>query len=178
MSIKQFSGGQYSQNGEAGIIDECINRIKPKLAVAVEFGAPTREYCSNIFHLIKQGWDCKYFDINPVDPLVTRMEITAENVNTLPECSILSMDTDGMDWTLWKAYKGKPDIVIIEINSSLNPDIDFYTKDKGANFSIMNKLAKEKGYFLLCHTGNNIYCLNKHKKLFPDVDETFNTSWL
>lgn len=178
MSIKNYLGGQYSQNGEASILDECINRINPKLTVAVEFGAPTREYCSNIFHLIEKGWDCQYFDIDPKAPQVTKMEITPDNVNDLPKCSILSIDVDSIDYELWKAYSGKPDIVVIEINSSLKPEVDFYTKDKGANFSMMNKLAESKGYFLLCHTGNCIYVANKHKKLFPDADETFNTSWL
>jgi hypothetical protein len=179
MSIKQFLGGHPSQNGETFLITECIKRIKPKVRVACEFGAPTKEYCSNIYHLIKEGWDCFYFDIDPKEKGIVKAEITPENVNDIIyPCDILSIDTDGNCYAIWKAYTGKPDIVIIEINSSLDPNEDYFTKDEGCNFSMMNKLAKSKGYFLLVHTGNNIYILNKHKELFPDADDSFNASWL
>lgn len=179
MSIKNFSGGKYSQNGEAGIIDECIKRMKLKHVVAVEFGAPTKEYCSNIFHLIAKGWDCQYFDSEPQEPGITKVFMTKENINdVLPSCQIASFDTDGWDYVLWQAYKGEPDIVIIEINSSLPPLVEYVSTDKGSSFGSMNILAEEKGYFLLCHTGNNIYLKNKWLKLFPDRDITFNTSWL
>lgn len=178
MSIKNFLGGHPSQNGETNLITECIKRIKPKLKVAVEFGAPTKEWCSNIYHLAADGWECKYFDNDPKEKGIVKMEVTEDNVNFLPTCSVWSCDTDGACYSLWKAYTGKPDIVIIEINSSLDPNEDYFTKDEGANFSIMNKLAKSKGYFLLAHTGNCLYILNKHKELFPDANDSFDTSWL
>ena len=178
MSIKNYSSNTHSQNGEDGIIAECLKRIKPKLKTAVEFGGADGYYCSNTALLRDQGWTVKMYDLRVCSPHVEQREITPGNINDLPKCSVMSIDTDGPDWELWKAYNGKPDIVVIEINSGLNPDVDFYTPDKGANFSIMNKLAEQKGYFLLCHTGNCIYVLDKHKKLFPDADQEFNRSWL
>jgi hypothetical protein len=178
MSIKQFSVNIHSQNGEDGIISEALNRIKPKLKQAVEFGGADGFYCSNTALLREQGWKVYMYDLKDCPPYVMAKQITEKNINELPKCSVLSIDTDGEDYNLWKAYTGKPDIVIIEINSSLDPDQDHFTLDEGANFSIMNKLAKSKGYFLLCHTGNNIYILNEYKELFKDADETFNTSWL
>lgn len=178
MSILKFKGGEPSQNGERGIIDEVIKRIKPKNKTAVEFGAPTKQYCSNIFHLIDQGWTCHYYDSDPREEGITQMFITPENINDLPKCTIWSCDVDGIDYTLFGALKTKPDVIIIEINSSLDPNEPFYSPEKGSSFCGMNALASIKGYFLLCHTGNNIYLLNKHKDKFPDADETFNTSWL
>lgn len=177
MSILQFAKNNTSQNGENGILDECIKRIKPKLKVAVEFGAPTMEYCSNIFPL-PHFWKKHFYDSNPQDPKINKLFVTTENINSLPACTVMSIDCDGPDYELWSAYTGAPDIVIIEINSSLNPDIDHYRSDYGCNFSKMNKLAEAKNYFLLCHTGNCIYIHNKHRNLFPDADQTFNRSWL
>jgi len=178
-SIKDYSGGQFSQNGEAGIIDECIRRMKLKPGVAVEFGAPTKQFCSNIYHLIEKGWDCQYFDSDPQEPGITKVFLGPANINkVLPKCQIASFDTDGWDYVLWQAYKDEPDIVIIEINSSLPPLVEYVSTDKGSSFGSMNLLAEEKGYFLLAHTGNCVYIKNKWLKLFSDRSTEFNPSWL
>lgn len=178
MSILNFKGGEPSQNGETNLINECIKRMKLKKGVAIEFGAPTKQYCSNIYHLIAKGWDCRYYDLDPQEAGIEKKRITTDNINELPECSIASIDTDGPCFELWGAWQQNPAIVIIEINSSLPPTEDFYSPEKGCNFSLMNKLAESKGYFLLCHTGNMVFCLNKYKELFPDRSESFDTSWL
>lgn len=174
--VKRYGGGKYSQEGEAGIIDECINRIGLIGGVSVEFGAPTREYCSNTFHL--PDWWIKYFyDVDPSDPDVIKKLITPENINELPACTILSMDTDGEDLRLWQAYKGLPDIVIIEINSSLDPMMDHFSSTKGASYISMVKLGIEKGYFLLAHTGNCVFVLHKYRNLFPEIIGDGLTNW-
>jgi hypothetical protein len=184
---KQYGSNITSQNGENGIIAECLRRIKPKLKVAVEFGAPDMRYCSNIWPLAEDGFMLHYFDDASHAPGVTRKEITAENINELPKCSVLSIDTDGMDYLLWMAYTGTPDIVVIEINSSFAPTVEHFTKAEGASYRTMCKLALSKGYFVLCHTGNLVLVHNRHIGLFPeaaDVDPVenwalfFNTSWL
>jgi len=89
----------------------------------------------------------------------------------------LSIDVDGNDYAIWKAYTGKSKVVIIEINSGLPKDKDFFAPENGANYSIMLKLAKSKGYELLAHTGNMIFVQKKYIKKFPDKDTTFDTSW-
>jgi len=99
-------------------------------------------------------------------------------VNELPACSVLSIDIDGNDAMIWLAYNGKPDIVVIEINSSIPPDQMVSSPEVGTSFRSMNAIAEVKGYFPLIHTGNVIYILKKHQHLFPDADITFKTDWL
>jgi hypothetical protein len=183
---EKYASNIYSQNGEDGIIAECLKRIDIKEKVAVEFGAPTREYCSNIMAL--DGWDKHWFDLVPADPYVHKKTITPENVNDLPECSILSIDIDGNDYNVWKAYNGKPNIVVIEINSSIHPEAISPVSDpeRGTGYSPMLQLGIMKGYFLLVHTGNLIFVLNEHRALFPEIvgdglmnwKEYFKTDWL
>lgn len=185
----KYKGGDFSQQGEAGIIDEICKRIKLNKGTAVEFGAPTKDYCSNIFHLKEPAWNKMYFDINPQDPTIMRAEITPENVNSIiPNCDILSIDVDGNDYNIWAAYKHKPAIVIIEINSSIHPEADYPVSSlsDGTGYKPMCKLVAEKGYFVVCHTGNIIACDDKYEELFKEVSGNpikdwklyFNTQWL
>lgn len=176
-SIKSFGYNKYSQNNEDGILYEVIRRIGIANKVAVEFGGHDGKFCSNTRALADIGWMSYMYDINPVPPVIQK-EITPENVNDLPPCSVLSIDIDGNDYAVWKAYNGKPDIVVIEINSSLPPNELMFSEATGTSFAMMNALAERKGYFLLCHTGNCIYVRKEHQHLFPDADQTFNTQWL
>lgn len=175
--MKKYLANTFSQNGEDGILQEAIKRIGITSKVAVEFGGHNGTFCSNTRALADLGWQVYMYDIDPVPPVIKR-EITPANVNDLPPCSVLSIDIDGNDYAVWAAYNGTPDIVVIEINSSIPADQEFFHPAKGASFATMNRLAEDKGYFLLCHTGNCIYVRNEHRELFPDADKTFNTSWL
>lgn len=182
--VKRYGRNIFSQNGENGIIDEVLTRIGKDHGTAIEFGAPSREYCSNINHLLE--WNLWFYDVNPFDPYVHRKEITPDNVNELPRCDLLSIDIDGNDYEVWKAYKGTPDIVVIEINSSLPPMSKWFSTDKGSSYITMLLLGLEKGYFLLAHTGNLIFVRGERRGLFPEVvgdglsnwEEYFNKSWL
>lgn len=174
MSISKFKRNiKYSQFGEEGIIQEVIKRLKIGPSVAVEFGGADGYYCSNTALLRDQGWTVHMYDIHPGSDIVRPLTITPANVNLLPDCTILSIDCDGPDYEIWKSYKKKPAMVVIEINSGKDPNVDHYDPSTGANYSIMKKLGEEKGYFLLCHTGNLLFILNQYKGLFPDADETF-----
>lgn len=183
--VKKYAKNVYSQNGEDGIIEEVIRRIGIVKGTSVEFGAPELTYCSNTANLPVQNFNKFYFDDNPQSAAIFKRFITPENVNEVlpPDCDVLSIDIDGNDFNVWKAYNGKPAIVIIEINSSLDPDVEFFHPDRGASFCTMNRLAQDKGYFLLCHTGNNIYVDLKYKELFPEIHLIvtshyfFNYSW-
>lgn len=169
---------KYSQFGEEGIIEEVLRRIELMTCgythqpVAVEFGGHDGYFCSNTRLLEERttNWRVRMYDINPQSPLVEKREITPENVNNLPACQILSIDCDGPDYGIWQAYKGQPDIVIIEINSSISPYTYTPVNDKnyGTGYLPMLVLGLQKGYFLLCHTANCVFVLNKYRELFPE----------
>jgi hypothetical protein len=102
------------------------------------------------------------------------------------DCDVLSVDTDGKDYEIFKALEAKPKVIIIEIDSSIPPDADRYNKEGGAGYLPMVKLGIEKGYFLLAHTGNQVFVDKQYKKLFPEAKgdgiknsgEYFKTDWL
>lgn len=193
----------YSQNGEDGIIDECLKRFDPIIeGKCCEIGAHDGVFCSNTYNLRKRGWYGLLIEGDPAkwDSLMknttknsntTQQYATEKNVNNILgffHYNVLSIDIDGNDYNVWKAYTGKPDIVIIEINSSINPKSFGPVSDPnlGTSYHAMVDLGIKKGYFLLCHTGNLIFVLNKHRDKFPEIvgdgilnhEEYFKTDWL
>jgi hypothetical protein len=75
----------------------------------------------------------------------------------------LSIDIDSYDaLILLSIVKFQPKIIIIEINSSYLPGIEFFhTKYLvGNSFSTVLKISKSKGYELVAHTGNLIFVRN------------------
>lgn len=185
--VEKYGWNTFSQNQEDGLIEECLLRINPALKVAVEFGGADGRYCSNTAYLKHyENWKVYMYDIAPQSPAVEQKEITPANVNDLPECSVLSIDIDGNDYEVWKAYKGAPDIVVIEINSSLPPMVDHFSMERGSSYVCMLWLGMTKGYFLLVHTGNLVFVRNEHRSLFPEIisdglenyTDYFNTNWL
>jgi hypothetical protein len=183
---KQYGFNINSQNGEDGILEECIKRIKPEVKTCVEFGGADGYFCSNTRLLIDNGWDGRMYDPNALGDTIP-LTITVNNINNVVgNPTVLSIDVDNDDYHLWKAYKGTPDIVIIEINSSIPPDLNMTPGTRGTSYKSMVELGHEKGYFLLCHCGNLVFILNKHLKLFMDIyfdpiehsDIYFNRSWL
>ena len=190
--VETYAHNIHSQNGEDWIIMECINRIiedgNSMIRVAVEFGGADGFFCSNVASLRDYGFKTHMFDLEEKPPHVKKKKITPENVNEIPECSILSIDIDGNDYNVWKAFERKPPVVIIEINSSIKPTAEspLSDADKGTCYLPMVRLGIEKGYFLLCHTGNLLFIDSKYRKLFPEIkgdgienyEEYFNQSWL
>ena len=87
---------------------------------------------------------------------------------------ILSIDVDSNDLAIFNEYEGRPKIVVIEINSSIPPGILQWHNGKkfiGNSFSSTLKVAKDKGYTFVCHTGNMIFVRNDMiSKL--DLDES------
>lgn len=172
---EKYNRNIYSQNGEDGIIDEIFYRLRHHLSeplTAVEFGAPSWDYCSNTAALASKKFTIRMFDINEnPDPRIELKKITPDNVNDIFECpDVLSIDVDNDDYHIWKAYRGKPAIVIIEINSSILPPAEVVPGDHGASFMAMLKLGISKGYFLVCHTGNMIFVDKDHSNLFPEIN--------
>jgi len=112
---------------------------------------------------------------------------------------LLSIDIDSYDWHIWKSFKNySPKVVVIEINSGIplgkeyvQPDgtpYEILLKDgelTGASFSSTLKLAQEKGYSLVCHTGNMIFVhvdlitkLNLPKEELANPNGLFVDDWV
>lgn len=198
---KYAKNEKFSQNGEEGILAEVLKRLKIETGVCCEIGGNDGRWLSNTALLIENGWTGKFieadFDLwqNCVgnwkgnDRVKAVCSFVSEaNVNAFvdADCDVLSIDTDGKDYEIFKALEAKPKVIIIEIDSSIPPDADRYNKEGGAGYLPMAKLGIGKGYFLLAHTGNLVFVDRQYKKLFPEVkgdgvknaDEYFKRDWL
>lgn len=191
----------YSQNGEEGLLIESLNRMKIKTGHAVEIGANNGAWCSNTALLVEKCWSCKMVegDFNLWKECAERWKannkvatqcsmVDKYNINAFVDakCDVLSIDTDGQDYDIFKALKAKPKIVIIEIDSSILPHEDRFNSSGGAGYKPMVELGIEKGYFLLVHTGNLVFVDKQYKKLFPEItgdplynsEKYFNRLWV
>ena len=65
--FEKFKYNKYSQNGEDGIIQELLFRLKEKINKdpwCVEFGAWDGIHLSNTFNLVENGWNAFYIEGN------------------------------------------------------------------------------------------------------------------
>jgi hypothetical protein len=198
---KYAKNEKFSQNGEEGILIEVLKRLKIDTGNCVEIGGNDGRWLSNTALLIENGWTGKFIeaDFDLWQNCVANWKgndkvravcsfVSADNVNAFvdADCDVLSVDTDGKDYEIFKALEAKPKVIIIEIDSSIPPDADRYNKEGGAGYLPMVKLGIEKGYFLLAHTGNQVFVDKQYKKLFPEAKgdgiknsgEYFKTDWL
>lgn len=193
----------FSQNGEEGILLECLKRMKIETGHAVEIGGHNGRFCSNTALLLRDyGWSGKFveadFDLwqqccsnwqahkDRVKSVCSM--VGPENIDAFVDdtCVVCSIDVDGNDVAIFRAMTARPAIVIIEINSGFRPDVEHESMQQGSSYLTAAKAAIEKGYFVLCHSGNLILVDKKHKKLFPEikgngidnVDLYFRTDWL
>ena len=160
--FEKYRYNNYSQNGEDGIIQEIILRLKNKISKdpwCVEFGAWDGIHMSNTFNLIKNGWngfyiegcperykaliktcskfkklvsECKYVDKNSESKNSLDNILKAKGIPK--EFDILSIDVDSFDLEIWESLKDfSPKIVIIEINGGYLPGIIKWHKGKPGN---------------------------------------------
>jgi hypothetical protein len=176
----------YSQNGEEGIIYECLFRMDiAAQGHAVEIGGHDGRFCSNTAMLLDNGWsglfveadyhrylECQRNWAHSVKVRSQCSRVDGKNINAFVDdnCDLLSLDTDGFDYAIFDGLNAKPKIVIVEIDSSIPPERDEFNSDGGAGYLPMLKLGLSKGYFLLCHTGNLIFLANEYRELFPEIE--------
>lgn len=174
----------HSQNGEDGLIAECLLRMGITKGRCVEVGANDGRWLSNTRHLIEQDWtglfvesDYKLYQLCKANwsgyenVRVQCCHVDERNINAFVDdnCDVLSLDTDGSDYKIFQGLKAKPKIVIVEIDSSIPPDVDGFNSDGGAGYKPMVELGHEKGYRLLAHTGNLIFIDKHYRDLFPET---------
>lgn len=202
----------FSQNGEEGIIEECWRRLSgadhlmlwlmPK-GHAVEIGAHNGRYCSNTARLLTSGWaglfvesdwnlyqECAAnWESNDPKPRCQCSRVDGNNINAFvkEDCDLLSLDTDGGDYEIFQGLKARPKIVIMEIDSSIPPTQQGFNSDGGCSYWTGVELGIQKGYFLLCHTGNLVFVRDEYINLFAEVwgthplidyERYFNRAWL
>lgn len=190
----------YSQTGEDGLLEEIFKRLKIKKGKFCEFGAADGIFCSNTRLLLENGWSGKLIETDParakdlIDNTLGKSAelyfgpVTAQNANDLipSDLDLLSIDIDNDDFHIWNAYRGKPAVVVIEVNSSIAPPEVVIPGARGSSYNAMVMLGLSKGYFLVAHSGNCIFVLNKYREFFPEIhadpiehaDEFFDRSWL
>lgn len=89
---------------------------------------------------------------------------------------LLSIDVDGPDYYIWKSLTNyKPKVVVIECSGNYDEYIIYRfgavhkrDKDGSTAFQPLVDLGKEKGYTLVCDTGNLIFVADKYKDLFNE----------
>jgi hypothetical protein len=207
-----FKNNIYSQNGEDGIIEELLLRLNIDKGWICEFGAWDGKVLSNTFNLIEnkkfkavyiEGDKNKYEDLlKTVDEFPNIIPINAyvdynNNLNSLDnllkrtdipnDFDILSIDIDSFDYQVWESVVVyKPKIVIIEINSGVDPNntewIHTPMKYEGTGFKPTYELGLRKGYKFILHTGNMFFIredlFDKLNITYDNPLENFRTEWL
>ena len=206
----------HSQNGEDGVLRAIFNKIGHVCFSekwCVEFGAWDGKHLSNTFAFIEAGWSGVYIEgeadrfndllettkqypkITPINAFVDFRKGSSETLDALLETTsipqdyeLLSIDIDSFDLAVWGAYSGKPKVVVIEIESSIQPGIlQWHDGEKqfGNSFSPTVNIAKSKGYTLVCHTRNLIFIRDDMADLLEldqadiqNPERLFITNWL
>lgn len=200
--LKQYGFNTHSQNSEDGVIAECVKRLGITAGHAVETGGNDGLWLSNTRLLIENGWSGLFVEADynlylkckenwKHNPRVRSQcsRVDGKNINAFVDdkCDLLSLDTDGSDYAIFAGLEARPKIVIMEVDSSIPPNVEGFNSDGGAGYFTGVELGIEKGYFLLAHTGNLIFVRDDLKHLFPEVKSRhplidsefyFNRAWL
>lgn len=200
--LHKYANNTHSQNGEDGILAECVSRMGIESGHAVEIGGNDGQWMSNTRVLLESGWSGLFVEADynlylksqanwANNPRVRSQcsRVDEKNINAFVDkrCDLLSLDTDGSDHRIFAGLKAKPKIVIIEIDSSFPPQVETFNKDGAGTYRNTVNLALSKGYFLLCHTGNLVLIADEYIDLFPGVKGThpikdhqlyFNNAWI
>jgi hypothetical protein len=181
-----FRKNIYSQHGEDGILIELFRRMQVQPKWVCEFGAWDGKCLSNTFYWVTQGARAVYIESDAqrvsdlhatareypqIQAFEGRVEPTGSqsldawlSKTSIPSnFDLLSIDVDSCDYSIWKHLEMyRPKVVVIEINSSISPDIpDFVHNDqRGTSFLPMLRLGESKRYTLVAHTGNMIFVRN------------------
>ena len=133
----------FSQFGEAGVLERIFEIIPPTTRYAVEFGAHNGITNSNTRSLIlKHGWSSLQIEGSPSrarqlaavyakNPKVVTLkswvfpgniEILFEEADVPKDLDLLVIDIDSNDYYVWRAIRDfRPKIVLIECNRSFPP---------------------------------------------------------
>jgi len=203
MRLLDYSANVYSQYGEDGILAKALELLPLRDKWCVEFGAWDGRYLSNTCSLIERhGYSSVLIepDKSKFDDLVKhhannrKVRALSRFVGYAPDDNLdhilsevpipkdfdlLSIDIDGNDYHVWGAMSiYEPKIVCIEFNPTIPTEVDFVqpadaTVKQGASLLALTRLAREKGYELVCATHNNgVFVRAAHFPLFGIVNNS------
>ncbi len=185
---------QFGEDGIIEKIFEIIPKASQN-HFSCEFGAWDGLHCSNTYNLItNKDWHGvlieankkKFKDLKKTYANVSNVTLINEFINIkgpntldqllsktdLPEdFDFLSIDIDSTDYHIWESLmEYRPKLVVIEFNPCIPDNIDYVqaadpSKNHGTSLLAMNKLAKRKGYELICVNAENAFFVDK--KYFP-----------
>lgn len=166
--MQQYERSVYSQQGEDGVLQHILSVTGEGSRTAVEFGATDGVVTSNTKALEDRGWQRWLFDSHPGSAQVIRAMVLPSNIDRVFEewgvprdLAVLSIDTDFLDWWIWRALSWcRPMVVITEYNAHVPPSearvvvldetrgwdgTDYF----GGSLLAFDMLARKKGYRLV-----------------------------
>lgn len=175
---------EFSQNGEDGIIEELFSRIGVTSKACCEFGAWDGVHFSNCRRLVLQGWrtimiegDSTKFSLlrstykdSPevsclnrfVDTDTNRLDILLTECDVL-NLDFLSIDIDGLDYEIFDTLAARPRVICVEVNAGHDPTRKALIPraiaqgNVGQSLPWFIEVADQKGYGLVCYTGNAFF---------------------
>lgn len=190
VDLLDFKANVFSQNGEDGVIEKIFEKIQTKDKICCEFGAWDGVHFCNVRNLIKKhGWYGVLIEGNPskFDSIKKNYEphevcainaFVDDGANSLDklflrceklngkELDLLSVDIDGLDYLIFQSLTIRPKVICIEASAGLKPDsTDMIPKEiaknnVGQSIGYFTAVAKQKGYSLVCYTGNAFFVRN------------------
>jgi hypothetical protein len=179
--IKGKASNVYTQFGEDGLIDACLDYIGTTNRQAFEIGAADGRFYSNTLRLREQGWRAVLIEAgrDQYDALQREYGTTSvcihetctdldetlngTGIHNAPDLGII--DIDGQDYWLWHDLrKYRPRVMLVEI---FPPDPRKLPPDRGAGpehqagLDPIRQLGTEKGYTLVATTHCNALFIDK-----------------
>ncbi len=166
----------YSQFGEDGILQYLIKILNLNNKECCELGM-TGTLFSNTYNLVENyAWYGIYIEkeknnLNNIKlghhfnyEIKESGEFSLDNILKKTKINrnfdLLSIDIDNKDYHIWKSLKEyNPNIVIVEVNPFIDPKIEYVHNGTffGSSFKSIVDLGNQKGYTLVCMTGNLIF---------------------
>lgn len=177
--LLDYKNNKYSQTGEDGIIAKILEIIPRGNKWCVEFGAWDGQYLTNTRNLIESGnfsavlieADRKRFqqlqaNFSHHENVFTINQFVGfqkdDNLDRILgatpipfDFDLLSIDIDGNDYHVWRAFsRYKPKVIVIEFNPTIPTDVEFVqpadpSVNQGASLLSLVQLGNEKGYKLI-----------------------------
>jgi hypothetical protein len=124
----------YSQHGEDGISLTILPHLCRR-GVALEIGAGNGDQNNTRILSDVCGWLCYCFDGKWGNERVNKVHVTRDNMKDVVKWAkfggndpfdVVSIDVDGVDWWLWKAFLetgARPGLCILEYNGAVRGDV-------------------------------------------------------